>query len=243
MKPAKASLGMRFLASFLDGIILNLGCSLLAPFGIYYVGSLVVQLLYFGLMEGCTGSTLGKKICGLTVVSANGRSIDMGTGFLRALGRILSGLILGIGFLFAFFREDGCAMHDLMAGTVVVPAKASSAASSRPAGSYYGSPRIVGLSGPFAGSSFSVPERGLIIGRDGAICSVVYPQNTPGISGTHCKITYNASTGMFLLQDLDSSYGTYLQNGTRVSHQPIALDSGAQFYLASQKHLFRVIVD
>ena len=51
----------------------------------------------------------------------------------------------------------------------------------------------------------------------------------------------NPQTGMFVLYDLGSSYGTFLGTGTRVLQgQPIALRPREQFYLADRGCMFMV---
>jgi Tfp pilus assembly major pilin PilA len=70
-------------------------------------------------------ATLGKMALGIKVTSAEGERIS----FLRATGRyfatILSGLILMIGYLLAAFTQRKQALHDMIAGTLVVRADAS----------------------------------------------------------------------------------------------------------------------
>ena len=73
------------------------------------------------------GVTPGKKLLGLQVVSAQtGATPGFGAMFLREIvGRFLSGLFLGIGYLWALFDKNGQAWHDLLAGTVVVKTPAA----------------------------------------------------------------------------------------------------------------------
>lgn len=65
-------------------------------------------------------ATLGKMALGLKVTDLEGRRIS----FLRATGRhfakIISGLILLIGFIMAGFTQRKQALHDMIAGTLVV---------------------------------------------------------------------------------------------------------------------------
>ncbi len=248
-KYQKASLGLRFLAVCLDSLLLSL---VLAPFIIGFGDVAIVMspffsFLYYGIMEGSMGATLGKKACGLVVVDRNGRLLDTGTGFMRSICRSLSQLIVGIGFLIALFDENGLALHDRLAGTYVTTAEQLRRLKPSPVPSNpvtpnrrYSPLRVIGISGKHAGESIDVTESGLIFGRDSEICTVSYPINHPVISRTHCKITYNYDSQMFILQDLNSSHGTFLKNGTRVI-TPIALDEGMEFYLGSPSESFRVV--
>jgi uncharacterized RDD family membrane protein YckC len=73
--------------------------------------------LWFSPMQ----ATAGQRICRLRVVDAmDGGRITFMRGLLRVLGMILSGLILGIGFLMAAFTERKRALHDIIAATCVV---------------------------------------------------------------------------------------------------------------------------
>ncbi|HLI82877.1 MAG TPA: RDD family protein [Bryobacteraceae bacterium] len=68
------------------------------------------------------GLTPGKLLLGLQVVDQQtGEIPGFGKMFLREIiGRFLSGLFLGIGYLWALFDKNGQAWHDKLAGTVVL---------------------------------------------------------------------------------------------------------------------------
>jgi uncharacterized RDD family membrane protein YckC len=86
--------------------------------------AVVVTWLYFALMESSArGATVGKMVVGLRVVDESGNRIS----FLRATGRffskIVSAVILMIGFLMIAFTDRKRGLHDMMAGTLVVKAR------------------------------------------------------------------------------------------------------------------------
>jgi uncharacterized RDD family membrane protein YckC len=90
-----------------------------------YVFSIVVMLiagwLYFALMESSNkGATLGKMALSIKVTGMNGEKISFGKATGRYFGKIISGLILYIGFIMAGFTEKKQALHDMMAGCLVV---------------------------------------------------------------------------------------------------------------------------
>ena len=68
------------------------------------------------------GLTPGKRLLGLQVVrSQTGQVPGLGTMFVREfVGRFLSALVFGLGYLWALFDRNGQAWHDKLAGTVVV---------------------------------------------------------------------------------------------------------------------------
>ncbi len=95
-----------------------------------------------------------------------------------------------------------------------------------------------GSSNALTGKTF--PIRGkLVIGRDPAKCQAIYPAKTPGISGAHCAVQEIAEGAV--ITDLGSSYGTYLENGTKMEpNKPYTIPTGEAFYLASKDNGFRV---
>ncbi|MBI4547597.1 MAG: RDD family protein [Ignavibacteriae bacterium] len=89
-----------------------------------YMSAIIVliigQWLYFAIMESTKGATLGKMALGIKVTDMNGSMISFGRATGRYFGKILSGLILYIGFIMAAFTQQKQALHDIMAGTLVV---------------------------------------------------------------------------------------------------------------------------
>lgn len=84
-----------------------------------------IYLVWFVVLLG-RGLTPGKKLLGLRVVHRqSGAAPGFGTMFLREIvGRFVSGLIFGLGYLWALFDKNGQAWHDKLAGTVVLKAAA-----------------------------------------------------------------------------------------------------------------------
>lgn len=244
------SMGARIGAFFLDQLFLALILCASIPYGLFPLLAVTGNLLYFGLFEGSgLHASLGKRLCGLIVVDRDGVPLTFGRSFLRALCRILSGAILGIGFLMGLLDREGKALHDQMAGTFValrsVPDHIRSPEPSRPQPEKGEEtvihPQIIGISGQFAGQAFPVSTHGVMLGRDPSSCDFVFPSNAQGISRNHCKLQFNPQTQMFVLYDLGSSYGTFLGSGVRVPQgQPAALRAGDEFYLASRGNVFRV---
>lgn len=84
---------------------------------------LLVTTLYFGILQGQTGHTLGKSMLGLKVIRTNGEPISIGRGIGRHFATIMSGMIFGIGFLMAAWTQNKQALHDIIADTVVVTSR------------------------------------------------------------------------------------------------------------------------
>ncbi len=83
--------------------------------------ALVVNWLYFSLQESSSAqATVGKRLLKLKVTDLSGNRISFGHATGRYFGKILSGITLGFGFMMAGFTEYKQALHDMLAGTLVV---------------------------------------------------------------------------------------------------------------------------
>jgi len=115
-------------------ILLLLGGSLLtlapnnpegffAAFGIYfayYPG----WWLYFALMESSSlQATFGKKLMGIKVTNINGQPVGFGQATGRHFSAFITQLTFSIGYLMAAFTARKQALHDMVAGTLVVNAR------------------------------------------------------------------------------------------------------------------------
>jgi uncharacterized RDD family membrane protein YckC len=81
----------------------------------------VIQWLYYALMESSKHqATLGKIALGLIVTDVNGQKISFGRASGRYFGKILSYIIMYVGFIMAAFTDKKQALHDMLAGTLVV---------------------------------------------------------------------------------------------------------------------------
>ncbi len=70
------------------------------------------------------------------------------------------------------------------------------------------------------------------IGRDAAVCRLVYQDGTPGVSNKHCQVYFDQREGRFVVTDLNSTYGTFLSNGQRIApNTPVKLPPKSSFYL------------
>jgi uncharacterized RDD family membrane protein YckC len=79
-------------------------------------------LAYFVVFEGRPeGQTLGKKALGIRAVrQSNGAPLGYGLALGRSLARIVDGITLGLGLLWAAWDSQHQTFHDKIAGTLVV---------------------------------------------------------------------------------------------------------------------------
>ncbi|HOW26484.1 MAG TPA: RDD family protein [Bacteroidales bacterium] len=83
--------------------------------------SVVIQWLYYSLMESSKyQATLGKMAVGARVTDLEGNRISFARATGRYFGKIISGMILMIGYIMAGFTEKKQALHDMIANTLVI---------------------------------------------------------------------------------------------------------------------------
>jgi uncharacterized RDD family membrane protein YckC len=123
-KPRYGGFWARVLAYILDGILLLIVqlilMALITNQGALTLANLVIGWLYFAGLESNMGATPGKLVMGMRITTVDGQNIS----FLRATGRyfakILSALILMIGYLMVAWDGHKQGLHDKIAGTYVI---------------------------------------------------------------------------------------------------------------------------
>jgi uncharacterized RDD family membrane protein YckC len=140
-----AGFWLRFAAAFIDGLITGTGTFFVAFIiglmvgVIFTVGGtprpeidaigrflgqlvgLVIGWLYEALMESSSKqATLGKMALGIIVTDDFGNRISFARASGRYFGKWLSAFILLIGYMMAGWTEKKQALHDMIAGTLVV---------------------------------------------------------------------------------------------------------------------------
>ena len=76
--------------------------------------------LYHVLLWSWRGQTVGKMAVRIKVQSRNGGPLSLGQSALRFLGYVVSALPIFLGLVIALFDRERRALHDILAGTVVV---------------------------------------------------------------------------------------------------------------------------
>ncbi|MER3464580.1 MAG: RDD family protein [Chitinophagaceae bacterium] len=140
------SFGQRLVAALLDGILISVGLSIVGLlFGwdsmwsslrmedgfvmnyyrSYYstsgIADIIVSWLYAALMESSErGATLGKMAMGLRVTDEHGQRISFGRATGRHFGKMISAIILFIGYLMMLWDDKKQTLHDKLANTLVI---------------------------------------------------------------------------------------------------------------------------
>lgn len=111
----------------LAGIILSLNIfispiSSLPIIGFWFYGGMfLIAWFYFAGMESSRfQATVGKKILGMKVTDLNGQRISFWRATARYFGRMLSRILLMIGFITILFTKKKQAIHDMITKTVVI---------------------------------------------------------------------------------------------------------------------------
>jgi uncharacterized RDD family membrane protein YckC len=121
--PALALLGLGVGAGMMEEEEGAMGL-VIAAIAAYFTAILVLivtEWLYYALMESSVKqATLGKLAIGIIVTDLQGSRITFGRATGRYFGKILSSLILSIGYIMAGFTEKKQALHDMIAGCLVV---------------------------------------------------------------------------------------------------------------------------
>jgi uncharacterized RDD family membrane protein YckC len=126
----RAGFWVRFGALLVDVLVLLIPSIILLLIfkqgAVYQLLSTILSLAYFTYFEGgATGQTLGKKALGIRVYDLKqGGPIGYGRGFLRQIGKYISGFVILIGYLWMLWDKEKQCWHDKIAGDVVVPVDA-----------------------------------------------------------------------------------------------------------------------
>ena len=95
--------------------------ALIAGVFLNYAVVIVVNWLYSALQESSAAqATLAKRAMGIKVTDDQARRISFGRATGRFFGKIISGMVLYIGFMLAGWTARKQALHDMMANTFVV---------------------------------------------------------------------------------------------------------------------------
>jgi len=136
---AYAGFWIRFLAVLIDGIILFVAGMVaqlpLAPLlksgqmesmamalGLVYLIDIAIGATYEGFFISRYAATPGKLALNLKVARPDGGRVSLGRAVGRYFAKLLSGMILCIGYIMAGFDSQKRALHDMLCDTRVIKA-------------------------------------------------------------------------------------------------------------------------
>jgi uncharacterized RDD family membrane protein YckC len=126
---AKAGFWIRFVAIFIDGIIVGIVNSALAAIlslntngrsGLQVLLGLVYYVYFWSSNSPWPGQTIGSKLLNIRVVRTNGSDLTISQALIRYVGFVISVLCLLIGLIWAAFDPNKQGWHDKIADTYVI---------------------------------------------------------------------------------------------------------------------------
>ena len=128
-QPRYAGFWIRLLAYFIDAIILGaISFPLVRVLASMEIGdhstnilSIAISWMYFAVFESSGWmASPGKKALGLIVTDEQGMRLSIGRATRRYFAKILSALILGLGFVMVAFTARKQGLHDKIFHTLVL---------------------------------------------------------------------------------------------------------------------------
>jgi uncharacterized RDD family membrane protein YckC len=126
---AKAGFWIRFVAIFIDGIIVGIVNSALAAIlslntngrsGLQVLLGLVYYVYFWSSNSPWPGQTIGSKILNIRVIRTDGSDLSISQALIRYVGFVISALCLLIGLIWAAFDPNKQGWHDKIADTYVI---------------------------------------------------------------------------------------------------------------------------
>jgi uncharacterized RDD family membrane protein YckC len=126
---AKAGFWIRFVAILIDSILVAIVNSALAAIlnlntngrsGLQLLLGLIYYVFFWSSASPWPGQTIGSKLLNLRVIRTDGTDLTISQSLIRYVGFFISGICLGIGFIWAAFDANKQGWHDKIAGTYVV---------------------------------------------------------------------------------------------------------------------------
>jgi FHA domain len=102
-------------------------------------------------------------------------------------------------------------------------------------------PVLKGIAGQYAGAAIALDSGPSLLGRDQSAANLVFSADSDSVSKRHCVVRWDAARGVFTLEDLGSTNGTFLSTGERLPPgQPRDLRPGERFYIGDLRNQFEV---
>ena len=149
--PRYAGFWIRFLAAFIDGIVVSIVTNPITfllgqgfdpevqedafgtttidwnldgtVLGLTLLISTILPLVYYTVAISRWGQTLGALAVSIKVVRPDGELLSAGAALVRAVGAWVSALAFGLGYMWMIWDRRKQTWHDKMAGSVVIKVK------------------------------------------------------------------------------------------------------------------------
>ncbi len=120
---ALATIGNRFIAIFIDGIILGIITAMLtgAGRGAGGIASFLIGAAYYWYFwTRQDGQSPGKKLMHIKVIKTDGTALTDADALIRYVGYYINSAAFLLGWIWALFDENNQGWHDKIAQTYVV---------------------------------------------------------------------------------------------------------------------------
>ena len=120
---ALATVGNRFIALFIDAIILGIITAILtgAGRGAGGIASFLIGAAYYWYFwTRQDGQTPGKKLLHIKVIKTDGTALTDADALIRYVGYAINSAVFLLGWIWALFDENNQGWHDKIAQTYVV---------------------------------------------------------------------------------------------------------------------------
>jgi uncharacterized RDD family membrane protein YckC len=88
---------------------------------LFEAAAIFIAWIYYAVMESTAPqATVGKLFMGIYVTDLNGNRVSFGRASLRYWAKVISSLILLIGYVMAAFTRQKQALHDIIASCLVL---------------------------------------------------------------------------------------------------------------------------
>lgn len=123
-----AGIGERFVALFIDGIVLSVIGGIVGAGGAGFDGGGLVGFIigvgyHWYFLTQQNGQTPGKMVMNIRVIKTNGQPISDGDALLRYVGYYINTAIIMLGWIWAFIDGKSQGLHDKLASTYVIKAR------------------------------------------------------------------------------------------------------------------------
>lgn len=190
-----------------------------AVIGISTAGSKLDQNLFYAVSSSEVKFLLDRNNIPYSLYEAGGGSIALyvGAGAAVVVVVVILALVLG--------KKKKSSVVSQASGTVKAAAQKEEKAQQ-------GTPILRSMAPQHGGMVVQLHHQPVQIGRDPATCRLVFQDGTPGVSSKHCQVYFDEQEQVFIVTDLNSTYGTFLMNGQRIApNTPVKLPPHSSIYL------------
>lgn len=149
-------------------------------------------------------------------------------------GSFLIQLIIVASSIFILLYWVKAALHQVAPGNIPQESQVTEPADPQDVPAPGGDPITLCIkSTPLAGTIWESRGQPMVIGRQRDACLICFPDDTRGVSRQHCKVVRTPQG--WCVQDLNSTYGTYVDGRKLAPYELCPLSPGKNIHLGSKQ--------